>query len=251
MPLLKRAREWVRRTGFDVVRFPHPGSLGAHLRILFQRLDIQTVLDVGGHQGEYALFLRRLGFHGAIHSFEPIQESLEILTRAMRGDRSWTGHPLAVGAKDGEVDLHVMRSSGFTSVHAPTAYARERFGDAVRAEDVVRVPIRRLDSISADLDGREGAGIFLKIDTQGSEMDVLAGAEGILDRVEAIQAELPLRQVYHGVPPLWDVLPRFRELGYGASGFFPVSIDRSDLSLVEVDCVAVRTGRPSSRSEAG
>jgi FkbM family methyltransferase len=244
--MLKRIRESVRRRGFDVVRYPHPGSLGAHLRLLFDRLGIDLVLDIGGHRGEYGGFLRELGYRGAIHTFEPVPESFEALTRRLAGDAAWTGHPVALGDSDGEMEMRIMRSAVFSSAHRPTEYARRRFGDATRVDERIRVPARRLDGVLDDLLAADGApadpAIFLKIDTQGSELDVLAGAGDVLDRVAALQAELPLKAVYEGVPPLWEMLPRLRELGFEPSGLFPVSIDRGDLALVEVDCVAVRTG---------
>lgn len=244
--MLKRIRESVRRRGFDVVRYPHPGSLGAHLRLLFDRLGIDCVLDVGGHRGEYATFLRELGYRGAIHTFEPVPESFEALTRRLAGDASWTGHRLALGDSDGEMEMGIMRSAVFSSVHRPTEYARRRFGDAARVDERIEVPVRRLGGLLDELLAADGAPadptIFLKIDTQGSELDVLAGAAGVLDRVAALQAELPLKAVYERVPPLWEVLPRLRELGFEPSGLFPVSIDRGNLTLVEVDCVAVHTG---------
>ena len=251
MSILKRIRESVRRRGFDLVRYPHPGSLGAHLRVLFDRLGVDCVVDVGAHRGEYARFLRDLGYRGAIHSFEPVPASFEHLAARFAADAGWTGHAAALGDRDGELVIQVMREATFSSSHRPTEYARERFGDATSVEERLTVPVRRLDGVLDDLlsaDGEAaGAGpdeptIFLKLDTQGSELDVLAGAGDRLDRVAALQAELPLKPVYEGVPALWEVLPHLRELGFEVSGLFPVSIDRRDLALVEVDCVAVRTG---------
>ena len=239
----------MRRTGFDVVRYPHPGSLGAHLIHLFDRLEITTVLDVGAHEGEYARFVRQLGFRGGIHSFEPVPEAFSRLVERMRDDRAWTGYPDALGARDGEAELRVMHAGVFSSMFAPSPYARERFGDAARVEATIRVPVRRLETVFRDAlpEALADGGVFLKLDTQGSEIEILDGAGDRLDDVAALQVELPLKSVYEEVIPLWEVLPRLRELGFEPTGMFPVSFDRRDLTLIEVDCVAARPVRGAAR----
>jgi len=51
------------------------------------------------------------------------------------------------------------------------------------------VPVRRLDDVLAD-DLAASRSVFLKIDTQGFEAQVLRGSDGILDRVSLVELEL-------------------------------------------------------------
>ena len=69
---------------------------------------------------------------------------------------------------------------------------------------------------------------------------MLEGAAGVLDRVAAIQTEVPIRPLYEGVAGLPEVLVALGGCGFALSGVFPVSAD-VELRLIEVDCVAVRT----------
>jgi hypothetical protein len=77
------------------------------------------------------------------------------------------------------------------------------------------------------------------MDTQGWDLEVLAGAERTLDRVVALQSEVSVRPIYDGMPGLTESLQTFEERGFLLSGLFPVNVDR-DFAAVEFDCVAVR-----------
>lgn len=239
--LVERLRHRVRRLGFDLVRYPHPGSLGALLKRLFPRLGIACVLDVGAHTGEYGRFLRDVvGYRGHIVSFEPQLAAYEALTFGCRNDPLWTAHRMALGEEDGDVELQVARQTTFSSLLPSTSYAHRRFGDQVEVERTETVPVRRLDGLVDDLLASPGPW-FLKIDVQGSERAVLEGAEGCLSRIAALQAEVAVRPTYQGAPRLWDLLAQLEERRYRLAGLFPVSLDRTDLSLVEMDAVAIRT----------
>ena len=81
--------------------------------------------------------------------------------------------------------------------------------------------------------------VYLKMDTQGWDLEVLAGASGCLERIQAFQSEVAMHPIYDGMPALHESLSRFQDLGFGVSGLFPVSLD-SNLEVIEFDCVAVR-----------
>lgn len=253
MKLFESVRNRFRRWGWDIVRFPHPGSLGAHLKRLFPELGIECVLDVGAHTGEYGRFLREVvGYRGRIVSFEPHLGSFEALETVCAEDPGWTAHRLALGDRDGEASLRIMRGTVFSSFLAPSTYARQRFGQGVKVERRETVPVRRLDgAIDKALGGSTTRRIFLKMDVQGSELSVVQGAQGCLDRMVALQAESAVRPTYEGAPRLWDLMPELEELGFRLTGLFPVSLDRGDFSLVELDAVAVRAAPAAPSAAAG
>ena len=241
--LFEGLRNRFRHLGLDLVRFPHPGSLGAHLKRLFPKLGIDCVLDVGAHTGEYGRFLREVvGYRGRIVSFEPLLGSFAALEATCARDPLWTAHRLALGNRDGEASLRVTRGTVFSSFLAPSTYARQRFGQGVEVERLETVPVRRLDrAIGEALGDSPTRQIFLKIDVQGSERSVVRGAQGCLDRIVALQTETAVRPTYEGAPRLWELMPELEALGFRLTGLFPVSLDRGDFSLVELDAVAVRT----------
>jgi FkbM family methyltransferase len=61
-----------------------------------------------------------------------------------------------------------------------------------------RTQVQRLDDIFSRFKGRR---VFLKIDTQGSEREVLEGAQESLNEIFGVQAELPIVHLYRGDCP--------------------------------------------------
>jgi FkbM family methyltransferase len=132
-------------------------------RFLLRRLlrPGMRVVDVGANIGYYLLFLARaVGSEGALCCLEPEPENLAELERNLRHNRIGNARilPFAAGSEDSEVSLH----PGINGKVADDGSGS------------LTVPLRRLDSV---LDGPVE---LIKIDVEGYEGHVLAGAERLL-----------------------------------------------------------------------
>ena len=215
-------------------------AVSNHLQAVFDRYAIELIVDVGAHHGQFARLVRGIGYEGPIVSYEPVPAAFEELARVSADDPAWSVHRLALGRREGPRPINVSKSTDFSSFRRLNAYALDAFPKArVAGEETVAV--RRLDTALDEHAPDAGAApIFLKIDTQGSDLDVLKSASGVLERVAALQTEVPLRPLYEGVAGMPQVLAALAAGGFALSGVFPVSADE-ELRLIEVDCVAVRT----------
>jgi hypothetical protein len=113
------------------------------------------------------------------------------------------------------------------------------------------VPVSRLDTAAEDL--QVGAqNLFLKIDVQGFEPQVLKGAARLLDRIQGVQLELSLVPLYEGEAlfmPLVDCLAR---KGFDLWALIPGFIDMETGRTLQVDGIFFRpnsrsNGQPSNR----
>lgn len=217
-------------------------TLRAHLEALFGTLEPDCVLDVGANVGQFGEILRGVAYDGPIVSFEPCREPFEELERRSADDETWRAEPLALGETDGTRTLRVAASSLFSSFLEPSEYSLARTPEESPVVAEEEVPTRRLDSwCAAEPDAARWGRIFLKVDTQGCDVEVVRGAAGILDRVEALQVEGSFRHLYDGTPHFLDTLAFLGDAGFEPTGIFPVIRD-SMLRLIEVDCVLVRAG---------
>ena len=139
----KIARHW----GVEVVRSTSPTLLRGHVARLLSVLEINCVLDVGGHFGEYATMLREIGYAGRIVSFEPVAASFEQLQQAMSSDPHWRGHQLALGAEAGSLEINLFSASDLNSLRAPSSYAETWGGTSMRVLGKEHVNVRRLDEV--------------------------------------------------------------------------------------------------------
>ena len=238
-----RARRVLRRFGFDVIRYPHGTDYGTELARLLCGCDL--LVDVGGHHGAFALLARELGYAGPIISFEPGSAAYRTLVRKAAPDSGWRVRNVALGDTNGRATLTVPIQPATASLLPWRGGLEARRGwqlaHPVREE---QTEIRCLDDeLSEGCENR----VFLKVDTQGYDLRVLAGATQTLERVHALQVELAVDPVYEGAPDLVESLGWLR-----SRGFLPIAFNAFTLveqGVPEFDCLLVKApqeARPSS-----
>jgi FkbM family methyltransferase len=216
--------------------------LTEHLHRQFALLEVGCVLDVGANRGQYRVLLRnRVNYEGRIISFEPVARLAESLReKAALEDPKWEIHAFALGAANEERKLNVMRADDFSSFLLPTdAAVKDRFATSNVVEHVEAVHVQRLDDVvAAGL--RLGPGVvWLKLDTQGWDLEVLRGAAQTLPSIGGLQIELSVLPIYQGMPDYLTVLAELRLLGFGIVALVPVTRDALG-HVIEFDCVATK-----------
>jgi hypothetical protein len=92
--------------------------------------------------------------------------------------------------------------------------------------------------------------VFLKLDTQGWDLQVVAGAAQSLGRILGLQTELSVKPIYEGITRWQEALARMTGLGFELTGLFPVTRDRR-FRVVELDCVMARPDEVGPDRPAG
>jgi FkbM family methyltransferase len=212
-----------------------------HLKRLFDLLQIDCVLDVGANLGQYRDFLRdEIGFRGPIVSFEPIPWHARTLSERAKADESWVIEDYALGAGVGEAPFNVMRASQFSSFLAPDHAAVQCFETENQVDRLVTVPIKRLDEVFPGIARRfKCSRIYLKLDTQGYDLEVLKGAQTTMAQVQALQTEASVKPIYKAMPDYVAAIGAFEEFGFELSGIFPNNSGQFP-NLIEFDAVMVR-----------
>ncbi len=110
-----------------------------------------------------------------------------------------------------------------------------------RSVDEVTVRTARLDHElgSADLPSP----CLLKIDVQGFEMEVLAGAEALLPSVDEILVECSFVELYDGQPLADEVIVFLLGVGYRLRGAYGMSTD-DDGRCLQADLLFLRSETP-------
>lgn len=152
---------------FTLGEFEPPQS--AAVRALLRPGD--HVVDVGANLGWFTMLMAaQVKPDGKVWAIEPMPPTLAALEEnvGLNPTLNVTVLPLALGAEEGELDLHLFE--GLPHGHASAStLGRSDY-------ESYRVPVRTLDAL---LDG-ERAPSFVKVDVEGSELDVLKGAERLL-----------------------------------------------------------------------
>lgn len=230
----REARSALRRRGYDVVPYP---AFGTELLALLRRLDVECVLDVGAFTGTYGRMLRDLGYRGRIVSFEPASETFELLTREAGGDGAWDVRRVAVGSAPGSMELRLTGSPGSNSLLAPNEYALGEMPRIFKQRGTEVVEVITVDDVFEEAT-RGAKAVFLKVDTQGFDLEVIRGASTTLGRFAAVQVELAMQKTYEGQPGYLDVIATFDARGFAPAVLYPTFSDSAG-RIVECDCIFV------------
>jgi FkbM family methyltransferase len=158
--------------------------------------EIDTVLDIGANEGQYAALVRAAGFPGRIISVEPLPDAFGRLQRRSRTDRRWVVDRRAVGAEIGRTTIRVSANSYSSSV-LPLTPAHLLAAPESRVVESIEVDVTTVVAL-AEAYQLVPERTLVKIDTQGFEGAVLDGAGDWLDRVAAVQLEVSHVELYTG-----------------------------------------------------
>lgn len=202
-----------RRFGLEVRRNAPPARDDLRLLDFMKQQDVDIIFDAGANIGQFAQSMFGMGFDGEIISFEAIHREHAIICEKAKTNQNWTIAPqAALTDHDGETKFYINKDSA-TSSTLPASEMSEAIIPGSIAEDVTIVPAMRFDAIAPRY-LKPGARPMLKIDVQGGEDKLLAGASGVLDQLVGIVVELSLTEMYEGQSLAFDVLLPLMDKGF-------------------------------------
>ncbi len=228
--MLDPIRNLVKKSGFDVVRYQ------SHRMLLYFGFDL--VLDVGANVGQYARELRTLGYRGRIVSFEPLSQAYAALSQKAKGDPDWSVMNCAVGDIDGPSSINMSEnsySSSLLDIHDISVDARPE----TKFVGSEAVEVKRLDSVFPE-HHQAGQRVFLKIDTQGYEKNVIDGAPETLPLVSGLQMEMSLFPVYRGADLFDDMLKYVEDRGFRLAHVKPGFCHPESGLMLQLDAIFLR-----------
>lgn len=228
-----------RKMGVEISRYPPRNHHSIALQHVLSVTEVDLVLDIGANVGQYARSIREVGYTGRIVSFEPLSTAHAHLTLASQADPGWIVAPrMAIGDTDGEIEINIAGNSYSSSILAMLETHMAAAPDSAYI-GIERVRLARLDSVAVEYCG-DVHSIFLKVDTQGYESQVLAGGAMLLQRVTCMQLELSLVPLYAGQVLFVEMVDLLSDLGYELFSVIPGFSDEKTGRLLQVDGIFLR-----------
>ncbi|GCA89702.1 FkbM family methyltransferase [Microcystis aeruginosa] len=231
----KSLRKLFRKLGFEVKRYNLNTSQVALMERLLKYHQIELIFDVGANCGQYASFLRDCCYRGKIVSFEPLSTAYSQLLTLSKKDNLWEIAPRsALGDQEGEITINIAGNSQSSSVLSMLdSHLQADPESAYCGSEIVQ--LRRLDTLAKDYITEGTQSIFLKIDVQGFEKQVIEGAVQILPLVKGIQIEMSLVPLYDQQILFEDMLEFMKEIGYDLYTIIPNFADKQTGRLLQID----------------
>jgi FkbM family methyltransferase len=194
---------------------------------------------VGANEGQYGKSLRKLGFSGYIFSFEPVAETYSKLKAEAESDPRWRVYNFALGSENCVKEINVFGASVFNSFLCPAATPKDVYSHPdFNTFNHQMVSVKTLDSVYDEVVEQieDECRPFIKLDTQGFDLEVVKGGKAVLGKMLGLQVELSFVPIYDEMPDYVSSLKTFELLGFHVTNFFPVS---NELPPIEFDCVMI------------
>ncbi len=190
----------------------NPANVGGTLiKYLIKKYDIKHVVDVGANVGQYGNFIKSIDFHGRIDSFEPIEKCfLKLKEEASKHD-NWFVHHSALGDFEGSSQINISNNFESSSI-LKTVDQIPMFEDLISANISETINVTTLDVIMKNKLNYGNA--YLKIDTQGFELQVLKGAINNLAKFSCIEVETSFTSVYKGGSKVEEIIGLLNNHGF-------------------------------------
>jgi FkbM family methyltransferase len=188
-----------------------------HIKAI-DRLAPASLIDIGANKGQFSLIARYLFPEIVIHAFEPLEDERKVFYSVI-GDPVDL-HSMAVGAESGQAVFFVASRKDSSSLLKPSVAQKSAYG--VNLLRSIQVPVGRLSDI---LDVSElPRPILVKLDVQGSELDVLKGADSVLRCAKFIYCEVSFVRLYEDQPLANNIIGYLESRGFELKGVFNQSI---------------------------
>ena len=210
----------------------------ANLRLRHSRMKILSdkkcdfVVDAGANLGQWALELRKCGYRGEILSYEPSNLFPKLHSKT-QSDPLWEAKKYALLDYQGSTTLYHSSNEGLSSsTSTPKRILDHDLG--IFFPQSYPVSVVRLDE---ELVGKEN--VYLKLDVQGSEMQALRGAQGIINNIAAIEFESSLIHLYEKESLHYDISNWLISYGFRPLQLVITHWDKS-LRTISLDSIFVR-----------
>ena len=224
----------LRRVDLELRNFSIDKSENARFFTMLSHHKVNTILDIGANEGQFGVILRDIGYKGKIISFEPLTHARKELHRISQNDPLWEIAPqVAIGDEDGEIEINIAGNSESSSVlnmldsHLEAAPSSKYIGKE-------KVLLRKLDTLVPDYIKPDSV-VFLKIDTQGYEEQVMEGAHALMKNIVGLQLEISLVPLYESHSLLEGMLQNLKEKGFELWGISTVFSDPHTAQLLQID----------------
>jgi FkbM family methyltransferase len=189
------------------------------LKQLFNKEDIKVFFDIGAHEGNLTREINKEFLNASIYAFEPFPSSYEKLSRLAESSPNIKAFPVALSSSSGTTDFFVNNSSETNSLF-PSKKVDTAIDALTCSIDKITIDTLTLNEFCAshNIDRID----LVKLDTQGSELEVLKGSESLLrtQSISAIYCEVEFIEIYEKQPLFNEVFRYLSMHGYTLYNFY-------------------------------
>lgn len=169
-----------------------------HIKVFKKIKNIKTFIDVGSNKGQFSLLINNLYPKSKVLAFEPLNEEFKTLKKIFLKNKNISTYNFALGNKNTSSYMYKSNKTDSSSFLKPS-YAQIKIFPDTFVKKKIKVNIKKLKNFTKRLKKP----IFLKIDVQGFELEVLKGSD--LTQFKFIYLEASYKKLYTNQPLITDI----------------------------------------------
>jgi len=170
-------------------------------------INPNAILDIGAHTGQFHSWSKRVWPDVGVFMIEanPLHESHLDKLAMMNGDNYLID---ALGDEEREVTFYTRSDKPHTEGNS--YYKEANYWDIPQLVQESKTKLKKLDNIFED----DATFELIKIDTQGSELDILKGGKELVKRASAVVLEVSLIEYNEGAPSAEETINYMNKIGF-------------------------------------
>lgn len=206
------------------------------LEKILKQIKPQICIDVGANVGNYSLLLNKNFKKAQIYSFEPHPVTFKKLEANTKNYKNIKIFNLALSDKNGKLKLYDLADGAKLKHSQPTSTLSSIYEDVIgkihkQKSQAFNINVEKLDDFAKK--NKLTRIDFLKIDTEGSEYQILLGAKILIkhNKIKIIQFEFNEMNVYSRVffKDFYELLENYNFYRLMPQGLFPIKEYRPKL----------------------
>ena len=172
--------------------------------------QIDCVIDVGANVGDWTADLLALCQPAKVICVEPDPNLAQKLRQRFSAQPTVVVEQTAMGDKAGTAEFKIMHNPVLNSFRRPAESMAKIYPEPFQIKETITVEVKPLDAI-VPATGRIS---LLKIDAQGFEREVLAGAKQTLQRTDYLIIEVNFQPHYEGEAGFFELDTIMQQHGF-------------------------------------
>ena len=237
--LKKIISKFFRIFGFQIQKYSHKSNNVKepyyHFRKMLSNIKSPVIFDIGAYIGDTVSLFNASFPTSTIHAFEPFDESFDHLENRFSDKKNIMVNNKAIGSSiSNNQSMYITKNSGSSSLLQPEKDANILWkGDPLEFKKKINVKTTTIDFYCKNNNIKNID--LLKIDVQGSELDVLKGAEKTLkdEMVKLIFTEISIAPNYKEQTDLDALINYLKKYNFKIFNFFKMKHNNG--RLIECD----------------
>lgn len=202
-----------------------------HLKFLKNLENINTILDIGAHHGQFALISKYIFENVKIYSFDPLKSSRDKYNKILEPKDGCFFFNTAIGNKNGFKKINISKKSDSSSILEITNKQIKIFRNTEKIKEE-KIKIQKLHNCINEK--KLITPCLMKIDVQGYELEVLKGSEKLLENFDYLYIECSFIELYKGQPLYTEIIKWLKSKNFSYVKKFNSLFDRNK-NIIQAD----------------